>query len=187
MINIVYYDGNDKNKQQLVKGVLDMFPITYKLLTSEDLPQTIGYVMELDGCTKHADDPATPISTSDLMIIQDLDDDRIQAISFALREANAHVARKAMLTKHNRTWTLASLLQEIEEEHQYFMMYDHLKQLLMEVNNMEETAYTPASWKVYQDAFLQGYLLFQEQQPDKALLAYAIQMITEAKANLQSI
>ena len=185
MINILYYDGNDKTKQTIVKEILDTFPCTYQLLETKDLSQTIGYLMQLDGFLQ-TEETKQPCFYHDLMILHDLDDTTISTISNALQKAQVPVARKAMLTKHNQTWTLSALLQEIEEEHQYFLCYDQLKQLLLDVNTMEETAYTAASWKEYQTAFLQGYLLFQEQQPNKALLEKAIQNILHTKAILQA-
>lgn len=181
-MKILYYDGQDQAKGKLVETVLRDTNIPFTMITSEDGNQTITALCGL--APKKASCP-TSLPELDLMIFHEVDDETIQAISKCLKEHNAHVARKCVVTQHNQHWRFGDLLQEIMEEHAYFELYDTCKNMIMEVQTLKESTYTSTSWQVYQDAFMQALMLLQEGQPPKEMLEQAIQKMQTAKASLQ--
>lgn len=173
MYNILYYDGGDSAKRAVVEEVLQSFFVSYRCIAWEEASKTIGTLFEHTTRHEHSH-TQTAINNNDLMILHELADETIQAISNALREKQVHVERKAMLTKHNITWKFSDLLKEIEDEHAYFGKYDEIKQAILAFQSMKEDAYTKQSWLIYQNAVVQGYALLQErankEQLDKAML-----------------
>lgn len=161
---ILYYPGSNLAKQDVVKQVLQANSHPYKLLTKDDVNNTIASLMELH----HT--PIEGIHESidlDILIFHEVEDEDITRLSQALRAQDAHVERKAVLTKHNKDWTLIALLQEIALEHRYYVAYDLLKQNLMQTNDMKESAYEQSSWIAYQTSFMDAYMIYQN--PDKTL------------------
>ena len=89
-----------------------------------------------------------------------------------------------MRTKHNETWRLIDLLEEIEKEHAYFQTLEEIQKLLMASSELQMDIYTPDSWKAYESAFIQAYEVLQNQsEPDVAKAA--LTTLTQAKAALQ--
>lgn len=183
-MELIYYDGGNKEKRTQVAQILAQFPISYALIEQSDGNATIAELFGLEARKEPASGLLPPL---DLMIFHDLEDDLIMQISQALKMQNAHVERKCVVTEHNQTWKLADLLQEIMEEHAYFQSYDLCKQLITEVSSMDENTYTKSSWSNYQSAFMKAYLLLQHGKPDKAQLDQAIKDIQQARQMLQSI
>lgn len=185
-MQILYYDGGLMEKRIAVETVLQQFPFPYRMLDEIDVAQTLGYLMELEGYEQIESSSSTTIS-QDLLIMKDLDDEQIQKLSNTLRKQHCHIECKAMLTSHNKDWTVSSLLKEIIEEHAYFQSYDALKQCIIEASEEIRESYTKESWDIYQQEFLQGYTLLQEQEVAKHLLDEAIKRIQNAKEKLQLI
>lgn len=185
MIQLVYYPGSSLEKSKKVEQVLKQFPYTYRILEEKELSQKLGYLMELEG---FAYEDITPVHSciEDLLIMNALEDDVVLGISKALRTQDCHIERKAMLTAHNKDWTLSSLLTEINNEHAYFQSYETLKRCIVDVASLEKEDFTLDSWNSYQQAFLQGYSLLQESETSQELLDIAIQKIQDTKACLQS-
>lgn len=180
-MNVIYYDGLDIKKRRKVEAILQQFPLSYRMVESEWGEATIATLVN----EEKIKETLCSLPKLDLMIFHDVDDEQIQAISQALKEQDAHVERKCVVTKHNQAWRLVDLLQEIMEEHAYFQWYDTCKKLLMEVQQHQESAYTSASWATYQNAFMHALLLLQEGQPPKDQLETAVHQLQEAQANLQ--
>jgi len=180
---ILYYDGNDGKKRSRVEAVLSSFSIPFKMIESAQGEETIASLLASNAqpsCTKTRNLP-----DFDLLIFYNVEDDLISRISADLREHHAHVERKCVVTATNQSWKLADLLFEIMEEHAYYGSYNQCYTLIKEVGTLTESDYTKTSWSAYQDAFMKGCLLLQEQQPSKTALDEAIREITLAKQQLR--
>mgnify|MGYP000556187896 CR=1 FL=1 len=57
--------------------------------------------------------------------------DEIKNLESILRDNNVKIERKAVKTKNNISWTLRALMDEVDEEFEYFKLRDHLYNLIM--------------------------------------------------------
>lgn len=185
MYHILYYDGGDTIKREKVAKILSTLAYSYRMIEQQELTNTIGELFEKE-ITSINEDTTSCNMDFDLMMLRDIEDEKIQEISTALRTQDCHVERKAILTKHNITWRFIDLLKEIEEEHAYFMKYDEIKQAILDFQSMQEEAYTKDSWNSYQNTIVQGYALLQD-RGDKQQLDFAMQSIHNALQNLQKL
>ena len=120
----------------------------------------------------------------DLMFLDGFSDEEIQELNARMKAQGVSMPRKAMRTKHNETWRLIDLLEEIEKEHAYFQTLEEIQKLLMASSELQMDIYTPDSWKAYESAFIQAYEVLQNQsEPDVAKAA--LTTLTQAKAALQ--
>lgn len=183
MIQIGYYDGGNTDKRKAVEHILHSLPFSYQIFQQQDLGQRIGALMQIEGYSLDAN-ASNQQATTELMLFQELSDEQIQSISQTLKDAQAHVACKAVVTIHNKDWILSDLLKEIAEEHAYFTLYDEAKQLILEFSSLQEDAYTMESWNDYQQAILQAYVLLQEQKVDVDVLDQLLHQMKQTKQAL---
>lgn len=154
-----------------------------RILTDTDLQQPIGYLL---GIQDKAQQEVTQTMHMhiDLMFLDGFSDEEIQELNARMKAQGVSMPRKAMRTKHNETWRLIDLLEEIEKEHAYFQTLEEIQKLLMASSELQMDIYTPDSWKAYESAFIQAYEVLQNQsEPDVAKAA--LTTLTQAKAALQ--
>lgn len=183
MKRIVIYLGDEQTKKSPLELVLNTMELPYEFLNDEDLNETIGYLMKLNGYLS-TNSTSTPLHFSnDLMILQDITDQEILEMNTKLKELNVSMERKAMITEHNKQWLLKDLLTEIEEEHTYFRTRDNILEVLQASSKLIISAYEETSWKAYEQAFYQAYETLQKQATlDELQSAY--KTLSNAKINL---
>ena len=151
MKRILIYFGDEQQKQPIVEQVLKDMHADYRILQDADLNQCVANLMGLPGFDEIPD--AKPAHHSiDLMLFEDASDEEIQKVNECLQAKGTAMQRKAMLTKHNKDWTFHDLLSEIEREHTYFQTMDAIRTLLVQSSELVIEAYTPASWKSYENS-----------------------------------
>ncbi len=166
--------------------VLKAMQIDYKIIKQEELHETLGYLMELEGFTKAIEKKETKKFPFDLMILANIEDDEIRTITEKLKAANANIERKCLLTKHNQHWTLEALLEEIDQEHTYFQHYNVLHKLIMEAQTIDLSSCKKEHAIAYQSAFMNGYTILQERDEDLEKLKSAILELQKAKEQVSS-
>ena len=147
------------------------------------MQQPIGYLLGIQDKAQQ-EESQTIHKHIDLMILDGFSDEEIQELNARMKAQGVSMPRKAMRTKHNETWRLIDLLEEIEKEHAYFQTLEEIQKLLMASSELQMDIYTPDSWKAYESAFIQAYEVLQNQsEPDVAKAA--LTTLTQAKAALQ--
>ena len=170
MKKILLYFGDYQEKKPILETILSDMQIAYRILTDTDLQQPIGYLL---GIQDKAQQEVTQTMHMhiDLMFLDGFSDEEIQELNARMKAQGVSMPRKAMRTKHNETWRLIDLLEEIQK-------------LLMASSELQMDIYTPDSWKAYESAFIQAYEVLQNQsEPDVAKAA--LTTLTQAKAALQ--
>lgn len=162
MKKIIVYLGDEVEKRPALEQVLRDMKLPYKLLEDKDLVETVGYLMDLEGFQPTNRKDAVHFS-SDLMLFQDILDEEITDMNKRLATVGIEMKRKAMLTEHNKNWLLCDLMKEIEQEHQYFQYREAIHKLLTQSSELIIEAYTPESWKRYEEVFYQGYAYLQKE------------------------
>lgn len=183
MKKILLYFGDYQEKKPILETILSDMQIAYRILTDTDLQQPIGYLL---GIQDKAQQEVTQTMHMhiDLMFLDGFSDEEIQELNARMKAQGVSMPREAMRTKHNETWRLIDLLEEIEKEHAYFQTLEEIQKLLMASSELQMDIYTPDSWKAYESAFIQAYEVLQNQsEPDVAKAA--LTTLTQAKAALQ--
>lgn len=179
---IVLYFGSQEHKRPFVERILQDMKIPYAIIHDEQLLDTTGYLMELEGFQSH-EEGVIPHYDSDLMILNSINDEEIKTFNTLLKAFNLQMPRKAMLTQHNQHWKVADLLQEIEKEHRYFQQVEQIKTILSHSKDLIIEEYTPTSWNVYEQAFYKAYdCISKECSPEEMQEAY--QQLTDALQQL---
>lgn len=162
--DILIYLGDSTNKQPLLEDILTTLHLRYFIVHDDLLHQTVGYLFNL-----YEEVPIqarTQVSFDmDFMVFNNVSDKKIIDINENMKKKGIEMKCKAMLTKHNINWALKDLLNEIEQEHKYFMLLEEINAILTSSSELIIEQYTPTSWKSYEKAFYQSYDCLQKQEP----------------------
>lgn len=177
-MQILYYSKNKQSSHRLSE-LLQPMGIEVTLIQQDQGNSTINdFIMHTSLKQESCMLPAI-----DVMIFYELSDEQISKIITLLKQHEIAVSYKCVVTKHNRSWRLIDLFQELKKEQIYFNTYERLHHCVAEVSEFNESDYSEASWKHYEAAFMSGYFCLQKQS-SLAELEAAIQAINDAKALL---
>ncbi|MEG2506283.1 MAG: DUF3783 domain-containing protein [Longicatena sp.] len=183
---IAIYLGSAQHKKKAIEIVLNDLKIPYLFLSDDDLQQTTGYIMQLPHFSKTITNEHVSFS-SDLMILQNIEDQEIQAINNLLKALDCSMTRKAMLTEHNKKWFIKDLLCEIEKEHHYFMVVAKIRELLNEGQTLRIDNYTATSYEFYKNAFYHAYeCISKDSSYEDVQLAYDQLIVAKNKLQKQT-
>jgi len=87
-----------------------------RVVPPKDWGLTVGELA--DG--RSAPEAAAPPAAGKLLVLCGFEGERLDAVIDALREAGV-TGHRAVLTKHNRAWTPARLLKELDREREQFL------------------------------------------------------------------
>lgn len=166
-----------------VTSVLDNMHLRYRIIDASMLKETLGYLFAMPDFQPSNEDKQYSFDF-DAMIIHDVDDDVLQDMITRLKEVQANVARKAMLTKHNQHWRMGDLLTEIDEEHTYFQYYDKIMALLQKAEQFHPEEYDSNLWNAYQKIFIKSYETLQARPENINILIQAYEELQEAESAL---
>lgn len=182
---ILLYFGDYENKKETVVRVLQDMRIPFQILQDEDLVQYVGYLMDLEDFHKNNEN-YTQHYASDLMILQNIEDDEILKMNQYFIAQQCSMKRKAMLTTHNQHWKVCDLLLEIEKEHLYFSYVDKIQTILTQSSTLVIEDYTKASWLMYEQAFMEAYEAITKES-SLELVSSCYQCLLQAKKDLKKL
>ena len=182
MKRVIVYFGDEKQKQPIVEQVLKELQMDYRIIPDDLLNQRVAALFHLPGYDE-IPDTAPAHHSIDLMLFEEASDEDIQVLNERLQANGTAMQRKAMLTQHNKRWKFSDLLSEIEREHTYFQIMDALRPLLVQSSELVIEAYTPASWKSYEQAFYQAYACMNKECSLEEITA-AYKALSSAKKQL---
>lgn len=180
MKKILIYLGDYQEKKSKLKKVLDSTQIPYHFLCDNDLNCTIKDLLENN---HHLSQSTNDHCSIDLMFLDNISDEEIALLNDKLKKIDISMPRKAMRTEHNEKWLLKDLLNEIEKEHNYFIVLQKINEILQKSSSLIIENYTAESWNNYERAFFQAYHVLQNQSDyDTAL--FSLKQLLNAKYNL---
>lgn len=172
------------NVSDLVIEVLQEMQLSYRIISDDMLHETIGYLFNIKDFKKTASEKTYRFAF-DAMIIHEVDDQVLQEVIKKLKASHSNVERKAMLTEHNKHWTMGDLLKEIDSEHTYFQYYDGIMNALKEAEHLHPEEYQKETWQNYQNAFVSAYETLQSRPDDVNMMIQTYDSLNEAKAALR--
>lgn len=177
-MKILYYSVSYESYQK-ISAVLSSVNIDVTWIQQNQGCFTIDEIINQN--QKSADSCTLPNIT--VMIFHEMNDEQIGIVIDLLKQQGINVPYKCVVTKHNQSWRLIDLFQELMKEHEYFSAYEQLKQCIAQVSELQERIYSEESWKQYENAFMNGYFLLQKQSSTDELKT-AIQAINDTKNKL---
>lgn len=97
-----------------VRAALEEQGFSSKEIAPEQLLQPVGALAGLGG--KAAPLYSGEAPDAQLLLMSNFTSPQLNAVLDALREAGVHVPLKAVVTKHNKTWSVLALLEELQRE-----------------------------------------------------------------------
>ena len=97
-----------------VRAALEEQGFSSKELAPEQLHQPVGASAGLGGNAAPLYSREAP--DAQLLLMSNFTSPQLNAVLDALREAGVHVPLKAVVTKHNKTWSVLALLEELQRE-----------------------------------------------------------------------
>ncbi len=119
---LLIYAGKDIHAGQLAE-LLTQYGYPFKIIGDECLDITIEYLAESQASVIPAEGPT-------FILMDGMGENEIKEFNRILWDHSFDIARKAVTTPSNLSWTLRQLLTEIEEEYAYFTTREELYELL---------------------------------------------------------
>ncbi len=119
-------EGSEKG--ETVRKILQRLRMPYRILSDEMLGETLGYVAGLPGFPASASPYTGEGLGEEVLLMSGLADQRLNELLAALREGQAPIRLKAVITPNNRGWKLFDLFHELIEEHETIGAFNRLRQ-----------------------------------------------------------
>ncbi len=114
---LLYRLGAETERGRALHAVLDARKILTLDVDERHLQEPVGRLVSTNAAPpEHAAVPERPPET-EFMLLCAFGEHQLDRLLDDLRRADIRVACKAVLTEHNRNWTLCKLIEEVEEEH----------------------------------------------------------------------
>lgn len=153
------YCGDECQDAHSLKEWLHNYEITAHFIKDEDLNNTLDEIMTQTQHTKESKH-----YSFGAMIFHHVEQAMLSDIIKSLKTLPFNIKRKAVITKNNRTWKICDLLEELDEEHQFYARYQDLKEMLIQNSKRKKEDYTRDSWIPYQYAFMAMYQIYEEKK-----------------------
>lgn len=117
---VLYYTPEQSVKVTKLKGVLVRMGIRIKNIQPEQVTQTVGSLVGLDGyeARELAAGEMLPRIEEEILVMHRFTNRRIDELLLNLRKAGVpRIELKAIVTESNCPWTFYQLYEELKEEH----------------------------------------------------------------------
>lgn len=122
METVLYYNPGKPGTARDVsnmKAVLVRMGIRIRNVSQEQVNQTVGYLLSVDGYEAKPDETGElPVIEEEMLVMKQFTSRRVDELLVNLRKAGVPgIALKAVMTENNCGWTFYRLYQELCEEH----------------------------------------------------------------------
>lgn len=123
METVLYYNpgkpGTDGNVSNM-KAVLVRMGIRIRNVSPEQVNQTVGYLLSVDGYEAAPEKAGElPIIQEEMLVLKQFTSRRIDELLVNLKKAGVpKIALKAVMTENNCGWTFYQLYEELRQEHE---------------------------------------------------------------------
>lgn len=113
---LLYRLGEDTETGMRLRAVLREMKLLTLTVDESHLGETVGRLVSTNAAPVSSQPPEHAPQT-EFMLLCALGDRQLDRLLAALRRADVSVPHKAVLTGHNRDWTLCKLIEEVAQEH----------------------------------------------------------------------
>lgn len=162
---IFVYPGHLSTGLEQLRDVLARWPLAF--MDSSMMENTMEEIVSSPQTM-----PGSGQEQEPFLYFVDVPVEEISDIQTRLEQANIQIRAMALATAENRSWTLAALMKEVQEEAAYFERRDHLADLIQGHNPMRLQMDED-----YRNCFLMAAKLLQEPELSPKMLETAIQVL----------
>lgn len=166
MNKVLIYLGEETDKEEQLIKILNISGIEYSFVGDDDLSIKMSEL--LSKRTKNG----LQGKGHGFIYIDEADVKEIQKFDNLLKENNVDIPRKAIKTENNLSWTLGSLLKEVNEEYEYFCLKDEIHAIVM--NPDREKLNTDGD---YLRLMSMAFSLLEDDQAPKEVLEIALKAL----------
>lgn len=180
---MLYHLPAASEKGGKVRRVLHDLGITIIEITDDLFGQTVGYCAGISGYSRNASPCTGNGIDDDVMIMVALSDEKINQLLAQLRKvATGPIGLMAVVTEHNRSWTLTQLFTELNRERLVMTAYVSLQQTLKAAEAISRAGLDEASDPEMASRLEQGIaaaktLIQSEEPPDPEALRKADELL----------
>ena len=120
---LVYFKEGSENRE-IVENILKDRNETFKEVGDNHLDLTVAQVFSSEEKSQ------SNREFEDFLFLDTMQPEQIQAFSKALKDQNVQIGRVALRTENNISWKLRTLMEEVDQEFQYFLIRDQLYQMV---------------------------------------------------------
>lgn len=124
---ILAYIGKEINREDLIQ-IFEQLNLSYKELFDDDLDRRIGVLLQKE------EEAEKKNSRKSFLLFSQIDDKQMDQLRTKMKEKGIYIPRIAMETEHNVHWTLGDLMEEIDQEIEYFKLRDAIIEKLKKPN-----------------------------------------------------
>lgn len=121
METVLYYNPGKPEAARNVsnmKAVLVRMGIRIRNVSPEQVNQTVGYLLSVDGYEAVEETGELPVIEEEMLVLKQFTSHRIDELLVNLRKAGVpKIGLKAVMTENNCGWTFYQLYQELRQEH----------------------------------------------------------------------
>jgi len=134
---VLYYGLGSPQQEFTLRQLLTGFGIRWKRVDARDLTQTVGSLVGLTSpASGPAPDPPAPPAES-IIVMHQLTDDQINTLLGQIRQSGLRIGLKAVVTEHNRSWTMLDLAAELRRENTFMQRFMALRSLVKKGESLQ--------------------------------------------------
>lgn len=114
--------GLTEDQKQGLGALLEEMGIAEKQITSEQLNQPVGLLAGIGGKAGAPYKGQAP--KEQLLLLSNFERSALNKLLDSLRDAGISIPLKAIVTKHNKTWSVLALLEELGREREAVRQYE---------------------------------------------------------------
>lgn len=151
---LLYHLGEETETGAKLRALLRQMELPFRTLEEEETGCALGYVAKINGFQESAPAPQQP-PKSELMLMKGFTEKALDALLLGMKQQKIEIYNKAILTQTNVKWTVAELMEALEEEHQTMVAYEALRQKVEKAQAIGRADCTEEQWKTLQAAIKQ--------------------------------
>ena len=141
--------GEDTVKGSKIRAILQEMGIEAVTVEKSQINQSVGYLAGMKGFAGDAEDFTGDGYTTDFMLMSSLSETQMDQFLAKMREADAVIDHKAIVTETNKQWSFKKLIGEIEEEHEVMQAWIALSNAIKEAEKLKEADYDAEDWAAF--------------------------------------
>ena len=156
-------EGSEKG--ETVRKILQRLRMPYRILSDEMLGETLGYVAGLPGFPASASPYTGEGLGEEVLLMSGLADQRLNELLAALREGQAPIRLKAVITPNNRGWKLFDLFHELIEEHETIGAFNRLRQTYAAAAERDVSGLSEEERAAWEQNLQKAYQILSSREP----------------------
>ena len=115
---LLYRLGEETEKGRELRTILNEMKILTLTATANQVNETAGKLVSGNAAPTDSPVPES-VPEKEFMLLCGLGDKQLDRLLAYMRRAGVSVPYKAVLTEHNKDWTLCKLIEEVAREHEF--------------------------------------------------------------------